>query len=175
MKHKSINLIFSLLAFSLIAGCASNNRTNESPNGVSGTYEYVYPYNTNDLTENHYIVIENNKGELKGRYYGTSDDFDDAREGYLPGFYVAEMKNLRVDENRISFTITIDEDDLVLNNFGHEVKSIKELDPGKHPLWVRDYQPGLKLSRTTITMSGKISGNEIHLETKQGSRVFHKI
>jgi hypothetical protein len=144
------------------------------PENIAGTYEYVYPYNTTNLTENHYIVFEKKTGDLTGRYYGTSDDFDDTREGYLPGFYVADMKNLSIDNNKISFTITISEDDLVLNSFGHEVKSIDELDKNKHPRWVSDYQPGNKLSRYGITLSGSISGNEIHLETKYGERIFRK-
>jgi hypothetical protein len=71
----------------------------------SGIYEYAYKYNTKTLKENHYIKIFKSNGKSIGYYYGTNDDFDDAREGYLPGFYSQEMINLKINGNKISFEI----------------------------------------------------------------------
>lgn len=71
----------------------------------SGIYEYVYKYNTETLKENHYIKISGSNGKYIGYYYGTSDDFDNAREGYLPGFYSQKMINLQITGNKISFEI----------------------------------------------------------------------
>ena len=70
-----------------------------------GIYEYVYKYNTKTLKENHYIKISKSNGKTLGYYYGTSDDFDNAREGYLPGFYSQKMINLQINGNKISFEI----------------------------------------------------------------------
>ena len=47
------------------------------------------------------IVIDDNK--YKCFYYGTSDDFEEVREGYLPGFISVEATNLSFSGGEISF------------------------------------------------------------------------
>jgi hypothetical protein len=56
-------------------------------------------------------VLDCSGEPLRVWYYGTSDDFDRGREGYLPGFFVAEMRDLTVSEGRIRFTIQVAEGD----------------------------------------------------------------
>ena len=87
------------------AGPASHESEAAQPDSVL-TYEYVYPYNTEDLVENHYIELRMRGDSVTGRYYGTTDDFDSAREGYLPGFFVTTMNDLRIVDGAISFSLS---------------------------------------------------------------------
>lgn len=73
---------------------------------LNGIYEYVYPYNTSDLIENHYIAFRKTGEVIEGWYYGTSDEFDEAREGYLPGFFVSEIDGLRTDGDSLFFKVS---------------------------------------------------------------------
>ncbi|WP_157518154.1 hypothetical protein [Flagellimonas lutaonensis] len=68
-----------------------------------GVYEYVHEYNTEDLIENHYLEFK----EGQSFYYGTSDDFDEAREGYYPGFFKAQIDNLEFNGENLTFDITV--------------------------------------------------------------------
>jgi hypothetical protein len=72
---------------------------------LSGVYEYIYEHNTADLIENHYIEFENGNGF----YYGTSDDFDQAREGYYPGFFMAQINKLEMDGNKMLFSLSVND------------------------------------------------------------------
>ena len=100
MKYKlSFFLILFSISYSSIIVLGSEV---EIPTGI---YEYVYEYNTESLIENHYIELSKKNGKIVGQYYGTSDDFDEAREGYLPGFFSSPMKNLRINGNKITFEV----------------------------------------------------------------------
>jgi hypothetical protein len=79
----------------------------QTPERVCGTFEYVYPHNVGLYAENHYIVLDCEGAEVRGRYYGTSDDFDRGRDSYEPGFHVSEMQDLVIAGNEIRFTLTV--------------------------------------------------------------------
>jgi hypothetical protein len=79
-------------------------KKNENFKLLEGTYEYVYEHNT-DIVENHYIQIKNGKGF----YFGTSDDFDNAREGYYVGFFRARMDSLKISRTNISFSLFVND------------------------------------------------------------------
>ena len=105
------------------------NTKNDSENSekiIAGTYEYVYPDNTSDLIENHYIVIDKIDNHYVGRYYGTSDEFDDAREGYYPGFFVANMENLEIKNDTIRFRLTVPNDKILSKSVNLNIKTYEE-------------------------------------------------
>ncbi len=101
---------FSFLFFFFICYGQNDNDSIEEKNihnSITGLYEYVYEYNTEDLIENHYINLFTLDGIILGIYYGTSDDFDNAREGYMPGFFKSYMHNLKITDSSIYFTLTV--------------------------------------------------------------------
>ena len=159
----------------IFAGPTNNAAPQKSVVGsLVGVYEYIYEYNTKDLNENHYIVLEPDSDFVVGRYYGTSDDFDDAREGYLPGFFVAPMRQLSIQGQKISFQIELQEDELFLKPIDLSIRSSQEVDCKKNRRWIIDYQPGIRLTRSSVTYKGEIRNGEFHIITKYGVRVFKK-
>lgn len=113
MHPPALFLLFALT--SLVASYAQepNPRKGEwkTRDDCSAIYEFVYPHNAG-VKENHYIVLVFQGRTLRGRYYGTSDEFDEGREGYLPGFFVTEMLDLQLRGDSIKFRLKIDDGDL---------------------------------------------------------------
>jgi hypothetical protein len=125
------NVIFGFIL--LLSASSQNNfpknsmaQTNINSDDYSGTYEYVYLDNTSDLKENHFIVLAIEGGKLTGVYYGTSDEFDEAREGYLPGFFVTKMDDLKIISDTITFTLKVNNDDFLTAAIDLKYKSTKE-------------------------------------------------
>lgn len=119
-------------------------------NQLSGIYEYQYEHNTDDLIENHYLEFQDGKAF----YYGTSDDFDESREGYLPGFFKIEILNLKITDNKIDFTIDIDDSDLYKN----PIIPLKKVD--NNNLW------GIEIQKKQRRYTGNVNDNIIILKSQ---------
>ncbi len=90
IKNNSLRLskTFNYSAFLLFLFIITSSTFADTSIIPEGIYEHVHEHNSEHLIENHYIEILDKKGKIQGIYYGTSDDFDAAREGYLPGFFL---------------------------------------------------------------------------------------
>jgi hypothetical protein len=129
---------------------------------LSGIYEYVYENNAT-LIENHYIELDASKALPTGTYYGTSDDFDDSREGYLPGFFMAPMSDLELTDSVIRFKVTVRKGSM----WSKPITPFSKDKRGKE--WT------VNLGSNERIYTGKISGNKITLENVGvGPRVFIK-
>ena len=127
---------------------------------LSGTYEYIYPYNSADLIENQYIVLIQNKTGYSGWYYGTSDEFDSAREGYLPAFFVTEMLNLKISNDTITFKLAISDNDLLIEPVTLKLRSTEEAIKAGYSKWSNKINPtpkeywGLIINSNQISLKG---------------------
>ena len=132
------NIRLFIVAFSVvIASCNSgdgikteplsegNDPLIDSTDLLTGIYEYEYPYNTENLNENHSIVLREYESYIKGTYYGTSDEFDLNRAGYYPGYFVTDMKNLIVRNDSIFFTLDVPNSQILVNRVDLKIKSFK--------------------------------------------------
>jgi hypothetical protein len=136
-----------------------DSKSKITPIQVSGIYEYVYEHNTDNLIENHYLEFKNGKGF----YYGTSDDFDEVREGYLPGFFTTKMDSLNIYKNILTFNLSVDDSSFYK-------KAITPIDQTNgNETW------GIGIRNSSRKYYGVINGNAIIITAKGlDPRVFIK-
>jgi len=132
---------------------------------ICGTYRYEYPDNTPTLNENHYIVLEQSEQEgLIGTYYGTTDEFEEAREGYYPGFFVAKMDSLRIDKDTINFVIKVSNRDFFKRPVPLQIKTPMEAHKKNLQVW-----DVAKLTCTSKRYKGLISKKKLFFKGEEGS------
>ncbi|TPN88874.1 hypothetical protein [Aquimarina algicola] len=126
---------------------------------LSGIYQYVYEHNTKYLIENHYLEFKNGNAF----YYGTSDDFDEVREGYHPGFFKTQIDKIDIGEDTISFSLHV-------NDSIFYKKPISPLYKNK-----KNQRWDIGVRYNTRDYNGKITGDTIIIHTKNfDPRVFIK-
>lgn len=60
------------------------------------------------ISEDRYLILNSDpENKTLGYYYGMTDDFDEAREGYRPGFFVAPLDRASVNREGITWTVTV--------------------------------------------------------------------
>jgi hypothetical protein len=134
-----------------------------------GAFEYTYPYNTEHLNENHFIVLACSEDPLQGWYYGTSDDLDPGREGYLPGFFVAEMGDLNLTGDQIRFTIEVPADAYFASPVPLIYRRAECVPRDRYESWRPGMPAGPRYYR------GTISADAIVLQIDGGERVFVRV
>ena len=83
------------------------NAISQAQTTKCGVYQLINTKESKNVLKDHNIVLEKSaNGKISGRFYGTTDDFMDAREGYLPGHFVAPMENLRVTKEIVSSSLS---------------------------------------------------------------------
>lgn len=135
-----------------------------------GTYRYDYPMDTPDLVEDQFIVIDSVAGTLQLWYYGTSDEFDLAREGYLPAFFVAPATDLHLSADSVSFQLTVQPTEYFIDPVPRTYRSTAD---------VRGARADQSIFRSVPTgpkaYAGRVEGRELVLQTPGGLRRYQKI
>ncbi|MBN2826755.1 MAG: hypothetical protein JXQ26_02135 [Tissierellales bacterium] len=167
-KYYFIMMSLVLLTF---IGCTPTQNIDTKANGsqdYTGTYHYTYEHNTETLVEDHYIVLDTSNEKMVGWYYGTSDEFDFAREGYYPGFFVLPMKDLEVSDQVITFTLELKEGMLFEHPIDLTCLSLKDIDREENPHWTVTQVSGIQ------EYSGSIVDGKITLNFEDSDRIFEK-
>ena len=126
-----------------------------SANNLNGIFEYTYPYNTDDLKENHFIEFKNKNGKIAGTYFGTSDDFDEAREGYEPGFFQSTMVDLLANGEAIKFKVKVIASDFYAKPVTPLFKNTKNPKwPNTVRSFEREYTGTVKNDTISLTSTG---------------------
>ena len=136
-------------------------------------YEFDYEWDLEGLSENHFIVLESLNDSLSGRYYGTSDDFDDFREGYSPGFFVASMDSLLFADGKIEFSLRVIRGTLFNTPVDFRFTSAAQAHAAGYQPWLASF-PEYELSRTSRHYSGTYTSDRIELQMPEEKRVFKR-
>jgi hypothetical protein len=168
-----MKILFNFLTLCFLVSCnkhsenkiqtGNNAQVIKENKNIEGVYHYIYPDNTEDLNEDHFIVLYNNGNNLKGRYYSTSDEFDENREGYLPGFFVTELKNIQYNRNTINFSISVDTSEIFSKQVPLSIKSSKDA-RGNGFKSYQHIRAFTNLSRLEKNYSGKVLGDTIYFK-----------
>ena len=134
---------------------------------LNGIYEYDYPHDTKDMNENQYIAFKKEGDSVRGWYFGTSDEFDEAREGYLPGYFISEIEDLTIKGDSIFFYIVTGYDKCYSTRF-----PIGYIDTTKiNNLYDRWHVTG---NDQMIGFSVKVDGLKLYLDMLGETRTYKK-
>nr|WP_321522997.1 hypothetical protein [uncultured Macellibacteroides sp.] len=159
------NYYIYIILFCIFLSCQSKNVEKSSVlemnSQVVGTYLWKYPIEiASTLNEDNRIVISNGNNGIEGLYYGTTDEFVDAREGYLPGYFVLRTYDLYINGDTIKFTLKPEKTDFFTKPIDISIKSSKDAAKKGYIHWdiwdnysfqtSKNYQGLIKDSKTII-------------------------
>ena len=108
-----------IVANDTISGVEKNSRVAslKLPAGKEWMYAHLcYTGGNNGKNESVCIAyIRGAEGENVGYFRGTTDEFDNTREGYTPGYFVVPLRNVKLDKNVMTFSIYADDATILQN------------------------------------------------------------
>ena len=153
MKESPIILI--LLAIISFTGCKRNaSETQKTLTSSDSTAYYFCETPFEQKAESNIIELKYKDGKITdGYFWGTSDEFCDAREGYYPGFAVWPMKEIQVNDNILTFLIDSRGETYSSGPVSVEIHSMAEaFEKGYHP-WMQKSRFFQDTVRYTCTLT----------------------
>lgn len=106
-----ISAIIYLFLFAIIETFCTTSSSTIKPTRLSleidsTSYYYYYSnYPSYDCEDNIIEFLYKNGEVVDGYFWGTSDEFRDAREGFYPGFFVLRLEQISNKNDSIVFTL----------------------------------------------------------------------
>lgn len=102
-------------------------------------YKWIYDRNREEdrIFWNAYLTLYLQDGKVTGGVLNaTTDEYDEIREGYVCGYSIFPLKNVRVDGDTIRFTIEVErEDDLFATPLPAGMETCQFARNLKYPKW----------------------------------------
>lgn len=107
MKHA----LLLLLALAVLPLCAQQTTTGKEPHKIDTLLYYWHDPMPDDypnlVPEDRYMELYLEDGILKGGYFwGTTDEFEDVREGYECGYFVLPLTGIQHERDSVSFRLS---------------------------------------------------------------------
>jgi hypothetical protein len=155
MKKASLLTAAALAIFCLACEKKETSKEEKPPNSYAGIYEYYTGY------DSQYIVLSEKDGKITGFYYGTSDEFDEVREGYDAGYFVAQMTDLKINGDAITFVLNVDNSDFLTDIIDLQIISTHEAIKAGNKNWgnyittePKEYVGHISADKETILIKG---------------------
>jgi hypothetical protein len=120
------------------------------------------------MNENQYIAFRKEGDSVQSWYFGTSDEFDKAREGYLPGYFVSRIDNLTTKGDSIFFSVSTGYNQCYSTRFPIGFADTTELNQ-TFEKWPVAYG-----NEQTINYSGRLDGLKLYIEMFGETRTYRK-
>ena len=108
-----------IVADDTISGVEKNSKVTSLKLPAGKEWMYAHLCYMDGSTGNNESVciayIRGAEGENVGYFRGTTDEFDNAREGYAPGYFVVPLRNVKLDKNVMTFSIYADDATILRN------------------------------------------------------------
>ena len=134
MKKKNLYYFLMLLCFSLTMQAGTERMVNDS----TAYYLYIDDTDSNPMNDN-MIELRYKGNSIEGYFWGNSDEFSEAREGYLPGFFVLKMKDVKVKNDSIFFVLDSNNESYFSNLIDISIHSSKEAIKKGYHLWLQNF------------------------------------
>ncbi|BDA77814.1 hypothetical protein LPTSP3_g07440 [Leptospira kobayashii] len=122
-----------------------------------GIYQYIHDLESGEVS---HIKLEIQNQLIIGTYYGISDDFDPAREAYLPGYFYTKMENLSIKNGNISYSINLHENEIYNKEIPISYRLNDKL-PVTYKKWIENSNPDKLI---TQNYKGEILEDRIKLK-----------